>query len=475
MAKKIYPEIELTIESIGFEGVSIARHEGKVHFIQGGIPGDIVLASIHKNKSKYAEGTIKKVLRPGEGRKHPVCGHFGICGGCKWQHLEYEEQLLWKKSHVIDAFQRIGKIPFSHVFETLPSQQILHYRNKMEFSFGASRWLTAGEMNDDTIHRSFAIGLHIPGRFDKVLDIDECHIADSRNKQILALIRAKAHEMGITAHHAREHHGFLRNLIMRTAQNGTQCMIVLITSPTSTIQEEQFIEWYQTEFSKQISSITSQVWAVTESKSGVAVGDIYWTKGQESITEIINGVTFTISPFSFFQTNAVQLEPFISTILSTAAINQTDIVWDLYCGAGSITLPAAHRCKQIIGCELSASSIQDANKNKVANSINNVEFYHEDLHKKNAIEKLMTFEKPDIIILDPPRAGIHEILLQHLLTLESPKIVYVSCNPATQARDCAILHEKYDVISLQPVDMFPHTYHVENIALLQLRNHNEHN
>lgn len=469
MAKKIYPEIELTIDSIGFEGVSIARHDGKVHFIQGGIPGDRVLCSIHKNKSKYAEGTIKQVLSPGQGRIQPACSHFGVCGGCKWQHLVYEEQLRWKKSHVIDCFERIAKIPFDHVKDTMPSEKMYHYRNKMEFSFGASRWLTSEEMGNENLNTSFAVGLHVPGRFDKVLDVDTCHIADARNQVLLASMRNKADALAITAHHAREHHGFLRNIIMRTNREATQLMIVLITSPISHDQEYDFIEWYKHELPTIVPNITSHIWAVTESKSGVAIGDIQWSNGSETINEIIHGVKFTISPFSFFQTNAVQLEPFISAILQTAHLKSEDIVWDLYCGAGSITLPAAKYCKKIIGFELSESSIIDANVNKHENNIYNAEFYHEDLHKKNAMTLLSQCEKPDTVILDPPRAGIHEMVLQHLLTLESPRIVYVSCNPATQARDCAILHEKYDIISLQPVDMFPHTYHVENIALLQLR------
>jgi 23S rRNA (uracil1939-C5)-methyltransferase len=230
MAKKIYPEIELTIDSIGFEGVSIARHDGKVHFIQGGIPGDRVLCSIHKNKSKYAEGTIKQVLIPGQGRIQPACSHFGVCGGCKWQHLVYEEQLHWKKSHVVDCFERIAKIPFDHVYDTMPSAKVYHYRNKMEFSFGASRWLTADEMGNESLNTSFAVGLHVPGRFDKVLDVDTCHIADLRNQVLLSSIRDKADELSITAHHAREHHGFLRNIIMRTNREATQLMIGINTS-----------------------------------------------------------------------------------------------------------------------------------------------------------------------------------------------------------------------------------------------------
>lgn len=339
----------------------------------------------------------------------------------------------------------------------------------MEFSFGASRWLTSEEMGNENLNTSFAVGLHVPGRFDKVLDVDTCHIADARNQVLLASMRNKADALAITAHHAREHHGFLRNIIMRTNREATQLMIVLITSPISHDQEYDFIEWYKHELPTIVPNITSHIWAVTESKSGVAIGDIQWSNGSETINEIIHGVKFTISPFSFFQTNAVQLEPFISAILQTAHLKSEDIVWDLYCGAGSITLPAAKYCKKIIGFELSESSIIDANVNKHENNIYNAEFYHEDLHKKNAMTLLSQCEKPDTVILDPPRAGIHEMVLQHLLTLESPRIVYVSCNPATQARDCAILHEKYDIISLQPVDMFPHTYHVENIALLQLR------
>lgn len=469
MGKKELPELELVIESIGFEGVSIARHEGKVHFIEAGIPGDRVRAKLYKNKSSYAEGKIVEIITPSPRRISSQCKHFGTCGGCKWQHMMYEDQLMWKRNHVIDSFQRLGKIPFGVVKDTLPSPAIFNYRNKMEFSFGASRWLTEQEMGDESITKDFALGLHIPGRFDKVLDVQECYLADERASNIIHSIRTKALELGVKAHHARNHTGFLRNLIVRTARKGEELMVVLITSSVKESEESSFIDWFKNEFIAEHTTITSCVWAVTDSLSGVAIGEIQWYKGNNFIIEEIEGVKFRISPFSFFQTNGEQLEPFIQSIVETAELKASDIVWDCYCGAGSITLPASKHCQKIYGFELSESSIKDADNNRIANKIDNAEFFHEDLHKQKAIEKLRQFEKPDVIILDPPRAGIHEMLLRHLLHIESPKIVYVSCNPATQARDCAILHEKYDVVSLQPVDMFPHTYHVENIALLTLR------
>lgn len=463
------PEMELQIESIGFEGVSIARYDGKVHFIEGGIPGDKVRVRIHKNKSSYAEGKIIELISPSDRRVSPKCLHFGTCGGCKWQHLNYDDQLMWKRNHVIDSFERLGKIPYGSVMGTMSSPKTFNYRNKMEFSFGASRWLTTNEMDDETVVRDFALGLHAPGRFDKVLDIEECHLADDRTSSVLKTIRNKAMELGVTAHHARHHTGFLRNLIIRTAQNGSEFMIALITSSPKEESDNAFIQWFKDEFRNAFPSLTSLLWAVTDSLSGVAIGEIRWYAGNTFITEFIKDISFRISPFSFFQTNGVQLEPFIDTIIKTASLQSEDIVWDCYCGAGSITLPASKHCKKIIGFELSESSIKDAELNKTHNGITNAQFFHEDLHKQKAIEKLSSLENPDVVILDPPRAGIHEMLLKHLLQLEVPKIVYVSCNPATQARDCAILFEKYDVQTLQPVDMFPHTYHVENIALLTLR------
>jgi 23S rRNA (uracil1939-C5)-methyltransferase len=466
--RRINELIELTIESIGFEGVAIARHENIVHFVKQAVPGDVILAEVITKKSKYAEARIKEIITASPLRQIPVCSHFGTCGGCSWQNLPLSEQLRWKQRHVADSFERIGKIPVGEITETLASPRTLHYRNKMEFSFGASRWLTDAEIteNDEVIHKHFALGLHIPGRFDKVLDIDNCYIAHEISGKILAEIRRVALELGTSAYHAREHRGFLRNVIIRSTAATNEIMVIILTSQPIEVADEQMIEWIEHSFPILFPELTTIIHAVNRTTSPVAIGEPRILKGSGFITEKVLGVEFRISRFSFFQTNPWQLEQFLGNIITTAELSPQETLWDLYCGTGSITLPASKFVSTTFGVELSEGSIADARANAERNGISNVQFYAEDLHKPAALELLQTLPSPDVIIIDPPRAGVHQTLLNHILEIAPQRLVYVSCNPATQARDCAILAEKYEVVRVQPVDMFPHTYHVEAIAQL---------
>jgi len=470
--KKDKPILELKIETIAFEGLAIARKDNLVYFVKNAIPGDLVKVRALRKRKGYVQTQLLEILEPSSDRITPLCKYFGVCGGCSWQILDYQNQLQWKKRHVEDAFTRIGKIVCGIIYDTLPSPKIFNYRNKMEFSFGASRWLEENEIEsgNEITNKNFALGLHIPGRFDKILDINECHIQPAIGNDILNTVREKALSMELSSYHQKEHTGFLRNLILRYSETFNNLMLILITQSPQSENEKEFIDWFMAYLPKEFPLIASAIHAVNDSLSPVATGKINKVTGDDYIKENILNVTFKISPFSFFQTNSLQLNQFIGKIIDTAELKKNMTVWDLYCGTGSITLPAAASVKKIYGFELVESSILDAKTNAEYNKINNAKFYCEDLHAKDISKKLEQFEKPDLIFIDPPRAGMHKNLIKLLKTMQCPKIVYVSCNPATQARDCTELSDIYDVQSLQPVDMFPHTYHVENIAMLKLKN-----
>ncbi len=464
--------LDIRVDSVGFEGISIGRHDGVVVFIPGALPNELVRVKLRKKKKKYFESELLEIIETSQHRVQPRCGYFGECGGCKWQQFEYAEQVAWKQKHVQDAFERLGKVPYGTLRTIIQSPAEFHYRNKMEFSFSARRWLTKKELQsgEEATQKNFALGLHVPGRFDGVLDIHECHIQHKLGNSILDKVRAKALELNISCYHDREQVGFLRHLVLRTTLATQQAMVILITNTVSVDHQKQFVHWFTTEFPKEVPEVTTVIHAIKDTLSPVAVGEIQTTVGNEFITEQSYGINFRISPFSFFQTNSHQLTNFLQATFDAALFGNNDVVWDLYCGTGSITLPLSQFAKKVIGIELVESSIQDAKANATFNNINNVDFYCADLHKPSTIDFLHTLPKPDIIVVDPPRAGIHEQTLRTILEIAPSQLVYVSCNPTTQARDCAILNEKYDVQYLQPLDMFPHTFHVENVARLVLRN-----
>lgn len=466
--KKNREPVELLIESIAFEGKSVAKKDGMVYFLRGAVPGDKVSAIVTRKKKNFAEALLVEVLESSADRIEPKCIHFGDCGGCSWQFMSYENQLSWKTKHIKDAFERIGKVTSTDYKEILPSPMVFGYRNKMEFSFGASRWLTKSEIDseEDIEDKGFAFGLHIPGRYDKILNIDYCHLQGDTANRIFNQVAEKAKELELKAHNHADHTGFLKNLAIRSNKSGDFMIIPIVNTPESD-PEFEFIDWCNGELFDSYDEIKSVIVAVNDTISPVASGRIEKFAGEEYLTEDILGIKYQISPFSFFQTNSYQLDPFIKKIIDLAELNENDVVWDLYCGTGSITLPAAKRVKNIFGIELVESSVEDATVNKKINHIDNVEFFCADLHAKNTPELLAGLPIPDKIIIDPPRAGMHPNLLESIKELEVPLIVYVSCNPATQARDCELLSNKYKVELVQPVDMFPHTYHVESIAVLR--------
>ncbi len=469
MKKKPIKYVELDIDSIGLEGVAIARFEDKVHFVKGAVPGDKVLARVLKSKSRFAECRVESIITSSEHRVEPECQYFGNCGGCSWQMLDYSQQIRWKLQNVKDSFERIGKIEVPIYHPVVQSDNIFHYRNKMDFSFGTLRWFSNEEISSDDIiqKNDFFLGLHAPGRFDKIVDLDECLIQNPTANTFLQTIKEKAIEMGVSAYHPYNREGFLRGLIIRHSVSNDEFMVILITNDNKNKIETEFTNWFSEEFLKTDKRISNLVLALNNSSNDANISEIKIVFGPGFITENILGVDFRISPLSFFQTNSYQLNKFISKIEEYAELSDLDIVWDLYCGTGSITLPIANKCKEIYGFELSDSSVNDAKNNASLNKIDNVKFFATDLHIKSIPELLATVPNPVCIIIDPPRAGIHKNLLNTLMEIAPEKIVYVSCNPATQARDCEILSEKYEVCEIQTFDMFPQTYHIESIAKLR--------
>ena len=480
MKKRTEQLIELEIESIGFEGISIARKNEQVYFVRGGLPGDTVIAKVKKQNKNYIESSIKEIISPSKHRIDEFCEYFGACGGCSWQCLEYEQQLHWKKQHIIDAHSRLGKLSQEYLSKaiyhnTIPAEQTFEYRNKMDFSFSTSRWLTTKEIeSEQRFNNNFALGLHIPGRFDKVLDIKNCKIQKNEWNQILDFIRQKAISSEVSAFNTYDQKGFLKGLCLRYSLKDNETMVILVTSKPQNENEKNFLAWYKSDFlndynktkTSNCSTIISIVYA-ENTQNSVNIGEIQFIVGKEFLTESILGIDYQISSFSFFQTNSTQLNTFIKLIIDSAKLKSSDIVWDLYCGTGSITLPAAKNCKKIFGIELIESSVNDAKINAERNEILNVEFFAADLHNAKIPTLLKNLPQPDVVIIDPPRNGTNSNLLGHILEIVPQRLVYVSCNPATQARDLTELAKKYQLREVFPVDMFPHTYHIEVVAILE--------
>jgi len=471
MTKKKAEIYELEISAIGFEGVAIARMDNIVVFVKNAVPGDFVEVMITRKKKSFWEAKLLRVIKPSPDRVMPDCQYFVDCGGCSWQNLHYDNQLIWKTQHVKDAMQRIGKLDVDDIKDILPSPKSFRYRNKMEFSFSTNRWLSIEEIQSEVEfeNKNFALGLHAPGRFDKVLDIDYCLIQPEEGDKIINITRKLAIQNGISAYNAREFDGFLRTLMLRYSVADNNIMIVLTSKAPKTDAESIFAQELSNTINSEVNNIAGFIWAINDTRSPVGAQSYELLYGKDYITEDVLGVKFKISPTSFFQTNSFQLEHFIKEIIDAAQLTENDILWDLYCGAGSITLPAAKICKQVIGAELVESSVLDARANAQRNGIVNATFLQSDLHNKHIPETLLELPKPDVVIFDPPRAGMHSNLIEHILEIKPPRIVYASCNPATQARDLAFFEPFYNINYIQPVDMFPHTFHVETVAQLRLK------
>ena len=456
----------ITITDYAAEGKSLVRYDGKVLFVSGAVPGDIVDIQIVKNKKDWAEGRAIKIIKPANDRLVPFCKHFGICGGCKWQMLPYEKQLQYKQQEAVQNITRIGKTDIPVLLPIAGSVNTTQYRNKLEFTFSNKRFLTNEEINTDAaLIQQNALGYHAPRIFDKIIDIQECHLLDGVNNDIRNTIRNFATEMGFEFYDIRNHTGWLRNIIIRLTSTG-ELMVNICLNHDAESDKVLLLD----HLLKKVPSITTLLYTINPKWNDSIydlVPQVYYGKGY--VTEKLGSFNFIISPKSFFQTNTKQAEKLYSITKEFAALTGTETVYDLYCGTGSIGIFVSKHAKKIIGVEVIEDAIEDAKKNAALNNINHAHFFAGDVIKICNDDFFNAHGKPDVVITDPPRAGMHEKLIIKLLEMQSPKIVYVSCNTATQARDIALLSEKYKLEKIQPVDMFPHTHHIECVALLTLK------
>lgn len=468
--RKELPTLEhIEISDVAAEGNSLAKVDGMVVFIPYGAPGDIVDVKLTKKKKNYAEGRIVAMLKKGDIRVEPKCSHFTVCGGCRWQHLPYEYQLKCKQQQVEDAIKRIAKIEAPEISPIIGSENIWEYRNKMEYTFSNKMWLTFEQLesNEEFPDRN-AVGFHIPGAFDKVLDIDRCHLQDDLGNRIRKFIKNYGKENGYTFYDLREQHGLLRTLMIRIASTG-EVMVVLSFGEN----DQEKIVSVLNEVKAEFPEITSLMYVVN-TKVNDTIGDqeIITFSGRDYIEEEMEGLRFRISPKSFYQTNSKQAYRLYSVVRDMAQLSGKELVYDLYTGTGTIANFIAGKANKVIGIEYVPEAIEDAKLNSQVNEINNTTFIAGDMKDVLTDSFIEEHGHPDVMIVDPPRAGMHEDVVNVILNASPERIVYVSCNPATQARDLAMLDTKYEVELIQPVDMFPHTAHVENVVLLNLRNIN---
>ncbi len=454
------------IKIIRFAGLgkSIAKYKDMVIFVEGAIPDDLVDITISSKRKYFMEAKILRLKKAAGYRVQAFCKYFGTCGGCKWQHLDYPQQARYKQQEVMNQLEKIAKIPLPNCLPIITSEKTQYYRNKLEFTFSANRWLSKEEIASETSLDRNGLGFHLSGRFDKVLDIEKCYLQPDPSNQIRNAIRAYAKKHGFSFFNIRKQHGFLRNLIIRTATNGDIMVIVQVFEPLQK-QIDALMEYLKNTF-PQITSL----YYIVNSKKNETFLDIepVLFAGKPYIIEQIEHLTFKLRPKSFYQTNSLQAYYLYQVVRKFAALSGQENIYDLYTGVGTIALFLAPYAKRVIGIETVATAVEDAQKNAQENKIKNAFFKVGDVKSLLNEAFIQTHELPDVIVTDPPRAGMHRAVLNELLSIKAPRIVYVSCNPATQARDVALLAERYKITAIQPIDMFPHTYHVENIILLEI-------
>jgi 23S rRNA (uracil1939-C5)-methyltransferase len=462
--KKELPLLEkVRITDIGAEGNALARVNNQVVFVPMLVPGDVVDIKVRRKKKRYLEGSVVRFHEYSSDRIKPVCKHFEVCGGCRWQHLPYNLQLQYKEKQVKDNLIRIGKIDIKQIDPIIGSENIYNYRNKLEYTFSDKRWLTREEINSNNeFENKDALGFHIPGLFDKVLDITECHLQPAPSNAIRDAVKRYAHKKCLSFFNLRQQSGFLRNLIIRNTSDG-KVMVIVVFFLDEKDRREGLLDFLSLEFPQ----ITSLMYIINRKKNDSLTDQIpVLYKGDDHLTEVMDDLKFRIGPKSFYQTNRDQALILYRTVRDFACLTGKEIVYDLYTGTGTIANYIAPSVSKVIGIEYIEEAIRDAVINSEMNNIKNVQFFTGDIRETLSEQFMEVNGHPDVIITDPPRAGMHETIVETIISAAPLKIIYVSCNPSTQARDIHMLLEKYDVTKVQPVDMFPQTHHVENIVLL---------
>lgn len=454
----------VVIEAVAAEGKALARVDGTVLFVQFAVPGDVVDVKVTKKKKNYMEGYILRMVEPSKDRLEPFCKHFGVCGGCKWQPLPYQMQLQAKQQQVYDQLVRIGHLDVPEISPIIASDKTTFYRNKLEFTFSQRRWLNEGEDPDSfTPEQRCGLGFHVGGFFDKVLDIEQCYLQAEPSNSIRLFIKKYALDNGLTFFNIREHVGFLRNMFIRTTEKGEVMLIVCFYHEDKPAREALLDA-----VAKQFPQIVSLYYVINgKANDSIADQECILYKGDEAIYESMENLRFKIGPKSFYQTNSPQAYKLYSVARDFAALTGNEVVYDLYTGTGTIAQFVSGKASKVFGIEYVPEAIADARINADANGISNCEFFAGDMKDILTDSFVEQHGRPDVVILDPPRAGIHPDVAQVILNAAPERIVYVSCNPASQARDLEILCKDYRITAVQPVDMFPHTHHVENVVALE--------
>jgi len=466
--KKPLPLLEkITITDVAAEGKALAKVNDLVVFVPYVVPGDVVDLQVKRKKNKYAEAVAVKFHEYSPKRAVPFCQHYGVCGGCKWQCLSYEDQIKYKQKQVTDNLTRIGKVELPEISPILGSEKTEFYRNKLEFTFSDKRWLTEEEVRAEvTYDQMNAVGFHIPGAFDKVLAIEKCWLQDDISNQIRNTIRDYAYEHGLAFYNIRNHEGLLRNLMIRTSSTGE--LMVLLQVRVSADQDVADTKALLAHVAGKFPQITSLLYVVNNKQNDTINDlDVVVFKGNDHIFEEMEGLRFKVGPKSFYQTNSEQAYNLYKVARDFAGLTGDELVYDLYTGTGTIANFVSRRARKVVGIEYVPEAIEDAKVNSAINGIENTLFFAGDMKDMLTQDFINEHGRPDVIITDPPRAGMHNDVIDVILFAEPRRIVYVSCNPATQARDLQLLDAKYKMTAVQPVDMFPHTHHVENVVLLE--------